>query len=75
MTSAALLRLAGLAIAFAAVPGASARADNATPVATVRNLDVDAHIDIVSLKRTENNTVTLQFVLVNDSPGTWEPRC
>jgi len=58
-----------LASALAAV-AAPAFADTEAPVATVKNLDANIHIDVLSLKRTEGNTVTLQFALVNDGPGT-----
>jgi hypothetical protein len=53
-----------------AVVAAPAFADNETPVATVKNLDANVHVDILSLKRTDGATVTLQFALVNDGPGT-----
>ena len=63
--SASFVSLCLLAGLFAS----SALADETTPIATVRNLDADVRIDIVSLKRTENNTVTMKFALVNDGPG------
>ena len=69
MNSYSALRSIGLATALAALPVSLALADNAAPIATVKNLSADVHIDILSLKRTENNTVTMQFILVNDAPG------
>ena len=46
------------------LPGV-ARADDA-PIATGRNSSGKVRVEILSLKRTEGDTVTLRFALVND---------
>jgi hypothetical protein len=68
-TVTSFVRCLALLTVLANLCAASALAGDATPIASVKNMDTDAHIDILSLKRSEGNTVTLQFVLVNDGPG------
>ena len=62
-------RSACLLTFLAGLSATAALAESPTPVASVKNLDADVRIDILSLKRTENNTVTLQFALVNEGAG------
>lgn len=50
-------------------PVVPALADNDAPVATAKNLNSNVRVDILALKRTESNTLTLQFALVNDGTG------
>ena len=69
MTQYARFHFACFVALLAVLSASSAHAEGATPVATVKNLDADVRIDILSLKRTENNTVTLQIELVNNGAG------
>ncbi len=69
MTHFAPFRSACFVALLAGLSGSAALADGSAPVATVKNLDADVRIDILSLKRTENNTVTLQIELVNNGAG------
>ena len=68
MTAAALRMRAVvlcLSIALMALPGAAAFADE-EPVASATNAEGKVRVDVLSLKRTEGDTVTLRIAVVNN---------
>jgi hypothetical protein len=70
MTAAAALRLTALMSCLVAAPFvwpvADARADD-PPVRSATTADGRVRVDVLSLKRTEGDTVTLRFAVVNNS--------
>jgi hypothetical protein len=54
--------------AVLALPLSSAHSED-RPIASTATHDGKAHVDVLSLKRTEGGTVTLRFVLANDGEG------
>src|SRR5262245_40921161 len=67
MTAASWLAKLALSLAATlALPLSSAHAQD-RPIASTATHDGKVHVDILSLKRTEGKTVTLRFVLANDS--------
>jgi hypothetical protein len=69
MMGAAASRVAALALCLAAVPlavpVADARAED-PPVRSATTADGKVRVDVLSLKRTEGDTVTLRFAVVNN---------